>query len=91
MRDHRVPGALMSLDLLVDVRELRVPVRVPSALDHLGVALQAEPIGPQQVPDGIGVRPGDPAGQFARQPTCGSTYWSTAAAKSDRRAPSAPP
>ncbi len=41
--DHRVPGALMVLDLLADVPELRVPVRVPPALDGLGVALQLNP------------------------------------------------
>jgi hypothetical protein len=45
--DHRIGGALMGLDLLVDVAELRVPVRVPPALDGLGVALQAEPLLPQ--------------------------------------------
>ena len=36
-------------DLLVDVTELRVPVRVPLSLDGLGVALQAEPLGLQQI------------------------------------------
>ena len=47
----------MLLDLLVDVPELRIPVRVPLALDRLGVALQAEPLGPQQVTDGVGADP----------------------------------
>jgi hypothetical protein len=38
--DHRVPGRLLLLGLLVDVAELRVAVRVLRALDRLGVALQ---------------------------------------------------
>ena len=57
----------MGLDLLVDVAELRVPVRVPLALDRLSVALQAEPLGPQQVTDGVGADPVTLAGQLARQ------------------------
>ena len=57
----------MGLDLLVDVPELRVPVRVPLALDRLGVALQAEPLGPQQVTDGVGADPVALAGQLGRQ------------------------
>ena len=44
----------MVLDLLADVPELGVPVRVLAALDDLGVALQAKPRRPQQVPDGLG-------------------------------------
>ncbi len=65
--DHRVGGVLVGLDLLVDVPELRVPVRVPLALDGLGVALQAEPLRPQQVPDGVGADPVTLAGQLGRQ------------------------
>jgi hypothetical protein len=57
----------MGLDLLVDVTELRVPVRVPLALDRLGVALKAEPLGPQQVTHGVGADPVPLAGQLARQ------------------------
>src|SRR5439155_21077268 len=52
--DHRVAAVLMGLDLPADVAELRVPVRVPRALESLGVALQAEPLSPQgQVPDRV--------------------------------------
>ena len=51
--DHRVAGALVGPGLLADVAELGVPVRVPRPLDGLGVALQAEPLGPQQVPDRV--------------------------------------
>ena len=65
--DHRIGGALVGLDLLVDVPELRVPVRVPLALDGLGVALQAEPLRPQQVADGVGADPVALAGQLVRQ------------------------
>ena len=65
--DHRVRGALVGLDLLVDVPELRIAVRVPLALDGLGVALQAEPLGPQQVTDGVGADPVALAGQLGRQ------------------------
>ena len=57
----------MGLDLLVDVPELRVPVRVPLALDRLGVALQAEPLGPQQITNGVGADPVALAGQLGRQ------------------------
>ena len=65
--DHRVGGVLMCLDPLVYIPELRVPVRVPLALEGLGVALQAEPLGPQQVPDRVGADPVALAGQLARQ------------------------
>src|SRR5205814_10214416 len=47
--DHRLPGTLMAFDLLIDVAELRVPVRDLVPLDRLGVALQAEALLPQQV------------------------------------------
>ena len=57
----------MGLDLLVDVTELRVPVRVLRSLDRLGVALQAESLLPQQVSHGIGTDPVALAGQLARQ------------------------
>jgi hypothetical protein len=65
--DHRVGGILMLLDLLVYIPELRVPVRVPLAFEGLGVALQAEALGPQQVTDGVGADRVAPAGQLARQ------------------------
>jgi hypothetical protein len=64
---HRIADGLVSLDLLDDVPELRVPVRVPPALDGLGVALQAEPLLPQQVTNGVGTDPVTPAGQLGRQ------------------------
>ena len=51
--DHGVPGRLVLADLPADVTELRVPVRVLLSLDGLGVALQAEPLGPQQIADGV--------------------------------------
>ena len=57
----------MGLDLLIDVPELRVPVRVPLALDGLGVALQAEPLLPEQVTDRVSTDPVALAGQFPRQ------------------------
>src|SRR5260370_34804322 len=64
--DHRVGGVLMGLDLPADVAELRVPVRVPLALDGLGVALQAEPLRPQQVTHAVGADPVALAGALAR-------------------------
>ena len=39
----------MPLDLLVDVAELGVPVRVLRSFEGLGVALEAEPVLPQQL------------------------------------------
>jgi hypothetical protein len=57
----------VGFDLLADVAELGVPVRVPLALEGLGVALQAEPLGPQQVPDGVGTDRVALAGQLARE------------------------
>jgi hypothetical protein len=64
--DHRIGGALIGLDLLIEVPELRVPVLVLLPLDGLGVALQAEPPGPQQVTDGIRADPVTLAGQLVR-------------------------
>ena len=49
--DHRLAGCLMVLGLLVDVPELRIPVRVLVPLQRLGVALQAEAILAQQAAD----------------------------------------
>jgi len=57
----------MGFDLLVDVPELAVTVRVPPALDGLGVPLQAEPLLPQQIPDDVGAHPVTLAGQLRRQ------------------------
>jgi hypothetical protein len=54
-------------DLLVDVPELGVPVRVPLALEGLGVALQAEAFGSQQVAHRVRGDLVAPAGQLARQ------------------------
>jgi hypothetical protein len=45
--DHRLAIGLVGLDLLVDVAELRVPVRVLRSLQRLGRPLQAEAVGPQ--------------------------------------------
>jgi len=65
--DHRICSVLVAFGLLVDVTELRVPVRVLPAFDGLGVALQAEPLLPQQVTDGVGADPVALAGQLRRQ------------------------
>lgn len=46
--DHRLARVLVRLDLLVDVAELHVPVRVLLAFQRLGVGLQAESVVPQQ-------------------------------------------
>ena len=65
--DHRLPALLVRTDLGVEVGELGVPVRVPAALDLFGVCCQAEPVGAQQLADGL---PGDPVpgrGQFRGQ------------------------
>ena len=42
--DHRLARGLVFLDLLVDIAELRVPVRVLIAFQGLGSAPQAEPV-----------------------------------------------
>jgi hypothetical protein len=47
--DHRLPGVAEFPDLLVEIAELRIPVRDLVSLDGLGVALQAEALLPQQV------------------------------------------
>lgn len=47
----------MLLGLLVEVAKLDVPVRVLPALDRLGVALQREPLGAQQLGDRVGSGP----------------------------------
>jgi hypothetical protein len=57
----------MVLDLLVDVPELGIPVRVPPAFEGLGVALQAEPLLAEQVPDRIRAGLMALAGQLGRQ------------------------
>ena len=69
--DHRLAGRLVSRGLLADVTELGVPVRVPLALDGLGVALQAEPLGPQQITDSVRGDPPPLAAQLRRQGTGG--------------------
>jgi hypothetical protein len=65
--DYWLSRRLVGFDLLVDVTELRVPVRVLLALDGLGVGLQAEPLLPQQVTDGVRRDLVALAGQFRRQ------------------------
>src|SRR6185437_1047837 len=65
--DHRVAAVLMGPDLLADIAELRIPVRVPRPLEGLGVALQAEPLFPQQVTDGICADLMALAGQLIRE------------------------
>ena len=46
--DHRLSVSLMCLGLLVDVPELRIPVRMLFPLQGLGVGLQAKPALSQQ-------------------------------------------
>jgi len=41
--DHRLAAGLVIFDLLVDVAELRIPIRMLGAFQGLGVGLQAEP------------------------------------------------
>ncbi len=65
--DHRIAIALAGPDLLADIPELRVPVRVLAALDGLGVALQTEPLLPEQVTDGVRRDLMALAGQLGRQ------------------------
>ena len=65
--DHRIRGAQMPFDLLVDVAELRVPVRALLPLQGLGVALQAEPLPAQQIPHRVRAHPVPLAGQLRRQ------------------------
>src|SRR5262249_58087977 len=67
--DHRLPGVAVLPDLLIEVAELRIPVRDLAALDGLGVALQAEALLPQQVRHRVRAGPVTPPGQFARQDT----------------------
>lgn len=49
-RNHRLLGDLRRRHRLVDVRELRVPIWILFALQHLRGALQAEALGFQQLP-----------------------------------------
>src|SRR5438128_2196412 len=65
--DHRVAAVLMGPGLPADAAELRVPVRVPRALGSPGVALQAEPLSPQQVPDRVRAGLMALAGQLIRE------------------------
>ena len=66
--DHRVGGALMIAGLPADVAELRIPVRVPGALDDPRAALEAESLPPQQLGHGIRADPVALAGQLPREP-----------------------
>jgi hypothetical protein len=65
--DHRVTGRLVALDVLIDVAELPVAVRVLLALNGLGVGLQTEPLRTQQVRDGVSADPVPLGGQLAGQ------------------------
>jgi hypothetical protein len=51
--DHRLTSGQRGLDRRVDVAELGVTVRVPAAIQRLGVRLQAEPLLRQQPPDRV--------------------------------------
>jgi hypothetical protein len=65
--DDRVFAAEMVFDLLVDVPELRIPVRVLAAFEGLGVALQAEALFMQQIRDRISRDPVPLAGELRSQ------------------------
>src|SRR5262249_41616207 len=67
--DHRLPGIPVLPDLLIEVAELRIPVRDLAALDGLGVALQAEALLPQQARHRVRAGPVTLPGQLARQDT----------------------
>jgi hypothetical protein len=60
-------GALIGLDLLIDIAELRVPVPVLPAFQGLSVALQAEALLMQQVSDRVGADPVPLLGQLEGQ------------------------
>jgi hypothetical protein len=71
---HRVSTDLMTLNLIIDVPELCIPVRVLRALQDLDVALQRETLGVQQVrhgarrhrPTGSGQLRGQVTGRLGR-------------------------
>jgi hypothetical protein len=65
--DHRLAGRPVVPALPVDVPELRAPVRVPTSLQRLGVALQAEAIAAQQAAHRGRRHPMPPPGQLAGQ------------------------
>ena len=65
--DHRLPRSHVLAGLRGDIPELGVPVRVLLPLDRLGVALQAEPFLPQQVPDRVRAGPVALPGQLGGQ------------------------
>src|SRR6266498_1498542 len=65
--DDRVPGILMRFDLIVDVAELAIAVRVLGAFDGLGVCLQAEVLLTQQISDRVGTDPVTLPGQLRSQ------------------------
>jgi hypothetical protein len=65
--DHRLASITVLPDPLVEVTELRVPVRDLVALDGLGVALQAEAFLPQQVSHRVGAGAATLPGELARQ------------------------
>jgi hypothetical protein len=65
--DHRISAVQVAFDLLIDVLELRIAVRVLAALNGLGVGLQAEPLPAQQISDGIGTDAMSLAGQLRSQ------------------------
>ena len=65
--DDRFPGSAVHAEPLVEVTELGIAVRVLSAFDGLGVALQAEACLPQQVTHRIGACAVTLPGELARQ------------------------
>ena len=46
--DHRLASGLVLVDLVMDVAELRISIRVLGSLQRLGVRLQAEARRPKQ-------------------------------------------
>lgn len=52
--DYRLTGVPVLADLLVEMAELGVTIRVPAALQGCDVGLQAEAFLPQQAGDGVG-------------------------------------
>jgi hypothetical protein len=65
--DHRLIVSLVILHPVVDIAELRIPVRVLRAFEHLGVALQTETVLTQQGADRRSRYPMSGPGQLAGQ------------------------
>jgi hypothetical protein len=62
--DHRLASVAVGAGLLVEVPELPVAVRMLLALQGFRVALQAEPVFPQQISDDVSGNRMPLAGQF---------------------------